>query len=69
MKLCTIQRIWDSEYTDSGMPLSDHYGVKVVLRDLTCSCDWWFCFYHEGRNYFPTSDTSDRELRNICEAV
>ena len=35
------QRFLDNVQTESGAPLSDHFGVKVTLKDVHSNCKWW----------------------------
>ena len=64
------QRMWDNIRTPSAVPLSDHYGVRVVLKDFTpCdSADLFLCSYRGGRTKFGPRDFPQSHLSNICSA-
>lgn len=63
-------RMWDDQFTGTGLPLSDHYGVQLILRELSlCTSIDWTCMFCRGRNTFPALGDPDEELGRVCLAL
>ena len=70
--LSYIQRFFDTIRTPNGVPLSDHYGVKMTLTDYREDCAWYekwsyFCGHLEDL-HLPSVDEFpiQQELEKIC---
>ena len=70
-----LQRILDRFTTPSGLPISDHYGVKMTLSDYVRDCSWWhyyyyFCFEpdHESATLLKLPPPQ-KQLSRLCEVV
>ena len=64
-----MQRIFDTIRTPSGVPLSDHYGIKMILTDYREECIWYDYFHEplEGLD-LPSVDKFPlhQQLVSIC---
>ena len=65
-----MQRFIDTVRTPSGVPLSDHYGVKMTLTDYRENCAWYEKWYYfcEPLESLPSVDQFplQQQLERIC---
>lgn len=59
--------------TAGGVPLSDHYGVAVTLKDFRADCSWWervryYCLTEPYRPPQMPFTAVQNNLDGLCEA-